>query len=467
MAKKKNKGLLAVLGIGAVGVFLLTKKDPVTNVTTPAPGSTGSTGNTGNSNLTSPADTVAEIKPLGLPVLDFAVKNSFNWEGLPEFQMPAGTIWPYCSYMFTAADVPALLAHGFTHIDVDRAHNVNAHGQLTKAQRYSLVTSNAIKSIAPNFGENGDAVTTVQKAKDAVGSWLGGRSVWFGNDMQWCDIFEVDLESGGNDAQFFTLANAAIDHAKTVHGVRLVSWYASGPVGSTLYGGDTRWNNFKDRADIFTIIPYVADANGAYGGNAATARDETSFWLWQQLNWSEASYPKMDAKRALSWFSGGWNGDPGNDSINQFIRPDMAEGTPIWHAVSGGMRNGGGLSLWGFNTAQSYTGMEKKFMEGMYRVSRLNDFWAGAGHEYNQKLEYSEDNGTTWKTDPVRTWQTAETDASPYVRYVQKGNEIVIAAYYPKLKTGQKEILIRKGSWKTGITVKARETFLGRATLPA
>ncbi|SDM44497.1 hypothetical protein [Siphonobacter aquaeclarae] len=468
MAKKKNKGILAVLGIGAGVVLLMRKKDPVSNTTTPVTTTPGTgSGNNGNSNLTSPADyAISEIKPLNLPVLDFAVKNSFNWDGLPDFRMPAGTTWVYGSYMFNKDDIPKLLAHGFTHIDIDRAHNVDGHKLLTKAQRYCLVTSNTPQSIAPNFGQNNDTVTTQAKANDAVSNALAGRVPWFNEGDQYCDIYDFDLETGGNDATFFALANAAIAYTKPKYGVKM-AWYATGPKGSEMFGGSARWDNFKDKLDYFQVTPYVHDQRAAFGGDLARAKDESAMWIWDVTGWLETSYPRMADKKALSWFSSGWSGDPGGDSLDQFIRPDMAEGMPIWHAIGGGMRNGGGLTLWGFNMPQSYTGMEKKFFEGMYRVSRLNDFFEGAGQTYNNKMEYSEDGGTTWKTDPARTWQTVESMDDPYVRYAQKGNDIVVAAYYPRLRTGQKEILIRKGTWKTAITVKARETFLGRATLPA
>lgn len=402
-------------------------------------------------------------QPIKLDLPPDNVRDRWQWAKIPDFKMPSGTVWVMNWGLHSYDDVSEAAAHGFTHLMVE---NVERFPKLdrSKWKFYTMMYQNSVLSRAPHFGNNGDTKTKIQDLQNSIDDFMGRRTDWMGG-KGWCDIMDIDVEMGGNDARFLELATQTLAYAKSRWGVRKTIWFATSPY--SLFEArrpSSRFEAFKQVADYHMGTPYVyLDHQENYGGNVETGIRKTNRWIFDEIHWLERNQPYMGREAFLSWWYDRYANYENEASPQYLVRPDIAESYPIWYLVLGGARNGGGMVLWKACREKCYHGVEDHFVAGMYRASRANRIFEDPSAVYNQKLEFSLDEGRTWQTDE-RTLNDLTTDARPYVRAVKTSDRIAVAAFSPLLYEGSQQILIRDGNWVRRLTLRPYQSFFGSDT---
>ena len=411
-----------------------------------------------------PADVPAMqqvYQPVSLSFPPGNVRDRWQWDKIPDFRMPAGTVWVMYWGIHSYRDLDEAAAHGFTHLSVE---NVERYPRLdrSKWKFYTMMYQNSVLARAPHFGNNGDSRTKIQDLQNSIDDFMSTRTRWMGG-TGWCDILDIDVEMGGNDARFLELATQSLAYAKRRWGVKKAMWFATSPY--SLFENkkpSARFEAFRQVADYHMGTPYVyLDHEGNYGGNVERAIQYTNRWIFDAIHWLERNEPYMGSEPFLSWWYDRYANYENEAGPQYLVRPDIAESYPIWYLVLGGARNGGGMLLWKACRENCYHGVEDHFVAGMYRASRANRIFENPTARYNQKLEFSLDGGRTWQTDE-RDLGDITKDTRPYVRATKTNDGIAVAAFSPLLYEGSQQVLIRDGTeWVRRITLYPRQTFFG------
>ena len=405
---------------------------------------------------------LAEVLPLSLGEARFSEKAKRDLAAIAPFTLDGARVL-FSSPLKDAASVASLLERGVTSID---ARELAAAGETTvpvartHANMYYYDFSQAANFTTPTGSRD------VTKVKADVLAFLNARGTALGHNPSnpFASAFLLKTFENQSDATYLNALNEVLTYAKTTAGTPDVGLHFGSPLAAP-----ARWASVKANLSVINYRLAFTNKQGVFGNDTWVHRQKNAGWLYELLTQLKAVLAGAEGRPVITIIQDTFAGL--NDASEAaYIRPDMAESTPIWLAMTGAFAAGGGVEIWkdlatlGFSQ-DWYAGIETAFLAGLYRVSRVWPILKNCTAADAHAIEFSLDGGTTWQTD-ARTEADAETSEQPYVRAMVKENRIVIAAYLPLLEYGSKPVKIRYANWSDEIVIRARQTYLASAYLP-
>ncbi len=345
---------------------------------------------------------------------------------------------------------------------------------------YRMMYSGAVNTFWPQkIEKDGKKIYNPRpNSQQELNGAIEGYAVGLRNAMGWSDSHPVILDIDFEDERFFKWAavNAqaeAIKYTLERHKNVFIQVYASvhnnassdrGGSASTpdeMTNGSERFRLFKEAGvSVFSgTLPYFHLPSYAWndpshepsvigpGKLYATQADyclKSLYPIAIKLAWTDtyfASIPSGHKPKNLEWamsiYEGGDNGkerfydQEGNwiSSLNwPEVGPWVSESLPLWGAVTGSYRWGGGLFNWvdGRQRNESNDALEA----GKWRAYQFNRLWNNPETKYNLQLEFSLDGGLTWMTDKRSHTNilSENMDVTPYVRGAYANGELLIVA---------------------------------------
>lgn len=218
--------------------------------------------------------------------------------------------------------------------------------------------------------------------------------------------------------------------------------------------------------------------------NISHAADADRHWLAGLLSEQEVN-AKLSDKKRVSWQ---WLFNTQSDAFAKSgksenpVPPAVAEGMAIFYWFTGAY----GTILWddaidlrpnrdtpqdpsvqGITSDRTYQCYEH-YVHGLWRLFKHHsDLFDGQEQYLSEQTECSFDGGKTWQRLNANQLKTQD---RPFVRAIVRGNQILVAATKPfaspkQVSTVQVRYLGKGHAFRSQITLKGDEIFLGRATM--
>lgn len=451
--------------------------------------------------------------------------NESHFDKFPVFWMPTD-LWSINSHFsMSASNMLQVLDRGYTHVSAFEFFSEWGDGkpstgkEVPYTRRFKMLYNNEMEAMNPaaaawksgQLPSNDEELAQVRKAfMDQVDD--GG---WF-SDHKPSQICALDLEAGpaqgvNRDAWEEIKKTCFFDPVHAEYGKR----YATNMVLlSTSADEHPSWAKLQNAAERLAYLKF----------NFWSGPDNSMTWQWDHNNQGEhfveiwekygtwvdfiIRNTEGNLKRteelgltrkempALNMYTTGYDDilcfgiqlKPEQDKY-YFLRPDIAEGIPIWSYMSGAK----GTILWQCTRVSPHWEVEEAFIKGMWRIARHPDIFNG--QQTYVIPEVSVNNGHSWAkqengfdqgrwgnglSGPIRlndffngtcSWPDVvpPLEKRIRVRAVVNGKKILVAAVDPwqtDPKAKQRiRVRIPELKFDDVVILYGRETYLGKATI--